>query len=427
MLTEHSALINILGDKIMQKLLLTDLILDLEQEMLRLGYSDRSMRFYRRRWRKLLQLAKNRRELFYSEQLGIDFVEKLFITFDKDDNQGLSESDVQELRVIRMIGDFQLHRTIFRRYSNHKDILTNPSFIALRNQFQSYCEDKGYSKTTTYQHIHKSVRFMDYLASQNITNCKEITFPLIHAYIKTLAGYANTTIGHEICCIRTLLRFLLEIGEIQTDFAAKIPKVRVRKQTRIPSVWTKEELQKLIAVIDRGSPTGKRDYAIILLACCLGMRVSDIKNLKKEDFYWEEKKLIFIQSKTKTPLSLPLTPEVGWAVIDYLKYGRPNIDSPYLFVKHLAPFGPFAEGANLYELVKRYMERAHLPKLNKKRGMHSLRHTMASMLLEKGTPLSTISDLLGHIDTNSTSVYLKVGIQKLKECALTFEGGSNYE
>lgn len=411
----------------MQKQLLTELIYDLEQEMLRLGYSQRMLRFYRRRWRTLLQFAKERREIFYSEQLGIDFVEKHFKIFEKDDSQELSESDVQELRVIRMIGDFQLHRTIFRRYSNHKNILTNSSFIALRNQFQSYCKDKGYSKTTMYQHILKSVRFMDYLTSQNITNCKEITLPLIHTYIKTLAGYANTTIGHEICCLRTFLRFLLEIGEVQNDFAVKIPMVQLRKQTHIPSVWTKDELQKLIAAIDRGSPLGKRDYAIILLACCLGMRGSDIKNLKKENFHWEDKKLIFTQSKTKVPLSLPLTLEVGWAVIEYLRYGRPNIDSPYLFVRHLAPFGPFTEGGNLYEMIKKYMQLAHLPTLRKKRGLHSLRHTMASMLLEKNTPLSTISDLLGHIETNSTAIYLKVGMQKLKECTLTLEEGPSHD
>ncbi len=411
----------------MQKLPLVELIHDLEQEMLRLGYSNHYMKFYRRRWQQLLQFAKERGDSFYSEQLGIDFVEKHFKIFGKEDNRTLSENGVRELRVIRMIGDFQLHRTIFRQYSNHKKILVNSSFIALRNQFQSYCEDKGYSKTTTYQHIHKFVRFMDYLSSQHIADCKEINLSLIHAYIKTLAGYAHTTIGHEICCLRTFLRFLLEAREVQTDFAAKIPMIQVRQQTRIPSVWTKDELQKLIAAIDRGSPLGKRNYAIILLACCLGIRVSDIRNLKKENFRWEEKQLIFTQSKTKTPLSLPLTPEVGWAVINYLKYGRPNIDSPYLFLRHAAPFGPFSERANLHGLIERYMQLAHLPKLNKKRGMHSLRHTMASQLLEKDTPLSTIAGLLGHLDINSTAVYLKVGIQKLKECALTFEEGPHHD
>ena len=212
---------------------------------------------------------------------------------------------------------------------------------------------------------------------------------------------------------------------MQTDFAAKTPMVQARKQTRIPSVWTTDELKKLIGAIDRESPKGKRDYAIILLACCLGMRCSDIKHLKMENFHWAEKKLFFIQSKTKTPLSLPLIPEVGWAVIDYLKYGRPKIDSPYLFVRHLAPFLPFSEDDHLNQLIKGYMELAHLPTLKKRRGMHSLRHTMASVLLEKDTPLSVISDILGHADADSTAVYLKVDMKKLKECPLNPKEVSN--
>lgn len=127
--------------------------------------------------------------------------------------------------------------------------------------------------------------------------------------------------------------------------------VQARKQTRIPSVWTEDELKKLIAAIDRGSPKGKRDYAIILLACCLGTRCKDIKNLRMQNFRWEENKLVFTQSKTREILSLPLIPEVGWAVIDYLKYGRPKIDSPYLFEN----IWLFSEDDHLNQLIKRYM------------------------------------------------------------------------
>jgi integrase/recombinase XerD len=157
------------------------------------------------------------------------------------------------------------------------------------------------------------------------------------------------------------------------------------------------------------------------------MRCTDIKHLKMENFHWEEKKLVFIQSKTKRPLSLPLTQEVGWAVINYLKHGRPKIDSPYLFLKHVMPFGCFSENNSLNHLIKTYMELAHLPTLKKKRGIHSLRHTLASVLLKKDTPLSTISDILGHADADSTAVYLKIDIKKLKECALTFGEGINHE
>jgi integrase/recombinase XerD len=281
--------------------------------------------------------------------------------------------------------------------------------------------EKDYSKVTVDHYVKQSARFMDYLDSQRISSCREINLTLINNYIKTLAGYTYKTVEQNICSLRAFFKFLLETGEVQTDFASRTPMVQARKQTRIPSVWTGDELKKLIAAIDRGSPKGKRDYAIIILACCLGMRCTDIKGLRLESFHWEEKKLVFTQSKTREQLSLPLTPEVGWAVIDYLKYGRPKIDSPYIFVKQVAPFGPFSEADHLNQLIKRYMEMAHLPTLKKRRGMHSLRHTLASVLLENNTPLPVISDILGHIDTDSTAVYLKVDIKKLKECPLDFE------
>lgn len=411
----------------MQNNSLVELIHDLEQEMLRLGYSEGSMQFYRRRWQMLFDFAQERDETCYSERLGIDFVEKYFRIFEKDLNRTFSQSETQELRIVRMIGDFQLHHTILRRYYKHKEILTDPYFISICARFKHYCVDKDYSKVTTDHYVKQSARFMDYLASQRVADCKEINLTFINAYIKTLAGYSYKTVEQIICSLRAFLRFLLEIGELQTDFAAKTPMVQARKQTRIPSVWTADELKRLITAIDRGNPKGKRDYAIILLACRLGMRCTDIKNLKTENFCWEEKKLIFIQSKTRQPLSLPLTPEVGWAVIDYLKYGRPKIDCSHIFVKHMAPFGPFSESDHLNQMIKSYMVQAHLPTLKKRRGMHSFRHTMASMLLENDTPLSTISDILGHVDTNSTAVYLKVDIKKLKECSLDFEEVTDHE
>jgi integrase/recombinase XerD len=404
----------------MHKRPLTDLLNELAQEMLRLGYTQGSMKFYRRRWHMLLQFAQEQGEIYFSERLGIDFVEKHFHILEKDFARTLSQSEAQELRIIRVIGDFQLYDTVLRRYYKHKEILTEPYFIEVSNQFKKHCVEKDYSKVTVDHYVKQSARFMDYLDSQRICSCREINLTLINNYIKTLAGYTYKTVEQNICSLRAFFKFLLETGEVQTDFAARTPMVQARKQTRIPSVWTREELKKLIAAIDRGSPKGKRDYAIILLACCLGMRCTDIKSLRLGNFHWEEKKLVFTQSKTREQLSLPLTPQVGWAVIDYLKYGRPKIDSPFIFVKHLAPFGPFSEADHLNQLIKRYMELAHLPTLKKRRGMHSLRHTMASILLENNTPLPVISDILGHIDTDSTAVYLKVDIKKLKECSLDF-------
>ncbi len=409
----------------MQKKTLKELTLELEQELVRLGYTQGSLSFYKRRWKSLLAFAQKKGERFYSEQLGIEFLESHFKIFKKDFEGSLKQSEVQNLRIIRMLGDFQLHSSILRRYYKHKDLLHNPSFIDIHNNFKQYCLDKEYAIETVNHYTRISAKFLDYIDSQKIVSCQEITLITINNYIKTLAGYTYKTVEQQLCGLRAFFKYLFQSELIRNDLSTKIPMVQARKQTRIPSTWSRDDLKKLIAAIDRGSPMGKRDYAILLLACRLGLRVGDIKELKLQDFNWKQKQLVFIQSKTKNHLSLPITQEVGWAVIDYLKHGRPNVETPYLFIRHLAPFLPFSKSDHLHQLVIKYMRLAHIPiSKGKKVGMHSLRHTLASVLLENNTELPTISDILGHVDTESTAVYLKVDIKKLKECAINIQEDS---
>lgn len=406
----------------MQKKILKELLLDLKRELLRLGYTKGSMAFYKRRWQMLLMFAEERGEVYYSEQLGIDFVEKYFNIQEKDFDGTLKQSEVQNLRIIRMLGDFQLHGTILRRYYKHKKLLHNSYFIEVIDDFKKHCINKNYSVVTIEHYTKQSARFLDYVDSHRITTCGEINLTLVNDYIKTLAGYAYKTVEQQLCSLRAFFKYLYKNGLIAVELSQKIPMVQARKQARIPSVWSASDLKKLIAAIDRGSPLGKRDYAIILLACRLGLRTSDIKTLKLENFHWEEKQLLFTQSKTRTRLSLPLTNDVGWAVIDYLRYGRPNVTGPYLFIRHLAPFLPFSKADHLHQIITKYMRMAHIPVSPKKKvGMHSLRHTLASLLLDNDTPLPIISNILGHIDTESTAVYLKADVKKLKACPLDLE------
>ena len=405
----------------MDKTYLPDLISGLEQELLRLGYTKGSMTFYRRRRNQLMAYAEDRGECYYTEQLGMDFLKEFFGITQEDFSRTLPQAETQEIRVVRMVGDFQLHHAVLRRYLKHKELLTTPFFVDIRSRFQSSCEKKGYSQVTTEHYVKQSSYLMDYLAAQGMDDFTAVTLDTVNAYIRTLAGFSYKTVEQHICSLHAFFRFLNQEGIMPDDLAVKMPMVKARKQTAIPSVWTQEELKQLVRAIDRGSPKGKRDYAIILIACRLGLRCTDIKNLCFENFNWTEKKLCFTQSKTGQPMELPLVPDVGWAVIDYLKYGRPKVDSSRIFVRHTAPFLPFAEGDHLDQLIRAYMVKAHIPMRGKHRGMHSLRHTMASVLLEKDTPLPVISDIIGHLDTNSTAVYLKVDMERLAECPLDFE------
>ncbi len=403
----------------MQQKTIKELMLALDQELLRLGYTQGSLLFYRRQWKALLAFASKKGEIYYSEKLGVEFIETHFKILGNNFEGSLKRSEIQKLRVVRMFGDFQLHGAILRRYYKHKELLHDPYFIEVHNNFKHYCINKDYAAETVGHYTKITAKFLDYANSHKIVSCQEINISLINNYIKTLAGYTYKTVEQELCGLRIFLKYLFQSELIATDFSVKIPINQARKKTSIPSAWSADNLKKLIAAIDRGSPMGKRDYAIILLACRLGLRVSDIKALKLNDFDWKEKQLVFIQSKTRTSVSLPIIQEVGWAVIDYLKYGRPHVETPHLFIRHVAPFWPFSKGDSLRQIVIKYMRLAHLPVSNDKRlGIHSLRHTLASVLLENNTDLPIISNILGHLDTESTAVYLKIDIKKLKECAV---------
>jgi len=116
--------------------------------------------------------------------------------------------------------------------------------------------------------------------------------------------------------------------------------------------------------------------------------------------------------------------DVGWAIIDYVENARPKVDSPYIFLTHLVPYGPLSEKNHLYKTIEKYMVRAKLPIVKKRRnGMHSLRHSLATTLLENNASLHMISDILGHTSSNSTAMYLQTDIERLRECALSLEEG----
>lgn len=171
--------------------------------------------------------------------------------------------------------------------------------------------------------------------------------------------------------------------------------------------------------VDRGNPTGKRDYAILLLVAKLGIRAGDIKDLKLSNLNWRSKIIAIRQSKTKNTITYPILKDIGWALIDYLKNGRPISDSPFVFIRMKAPYDAFGKDANLHNIITKHTRRSGITiPHGKKQGLHSLRHTLASTLLEQGTPLPVISEVLGHFNSKSTSVYLHTGLEGLRKCVI---------
>ncbi|MGH3780931.1 MAG: site-specific integrase, partial [Pseudonocardiaceae bacterium] len=242
---------------------------------------------------------------------------------------------------------------------------------------------------------------------------------VIGAFVATLAGYQPKTVEHKLCAVRSLLRFAAAGGLTDPDVLEKVPAVKSIRQARVPSVWEAADVAKILEAIDRANPSGKRDYALVLLICRLGLRAVDVKRLEFADLDWPGNQLSVVQAKTGRRVVLPLLKDVGWAIIDYIRSGRPVSDCPQVFLRHTAPIGPFSDQDHLHQILVKHARAAHVPVGEKRRhGMHSLRHTLATRLMEDGTPVEQIADILGHQSVASTGVYLKSSLGLLAKCAL---------
>jgi len=211
------------------------------------------------------------------------------------------------------------------------------------------------------------------------------------------------------------------------DLSLLCDKVYVPNSRRVPSAYSSEEVDSLLNAVDTSNPVGKRDYAILILAARLGLRISDIRLLAFENIDWVSNQIRLTQCKTENEVVLPFSEEIGWAIIDYVRDARPKTESRYVFVRHTPPHEAFSSSYNFTYMIGKYFHRAGIfVPPGKHHGLHSLRHSLASNMLATGAPLPIVSDVLGHSDTKSTSTYLKVDITQLRDCALDIDfGGDN--
>jgi site-specific recombinase XerD len=264
--------------------------------------------------------------------------------------------------------------------------------------------------------------FYEFLESHGLSGTKDITAKVISEYALSMKGGSQVYAKHRLATLRFFFKYLYKNRLSEQDFSVFVPSVRVLQNLNVPALWEKSEIELLLKSIDRGSPAGKRDYAVILLAVQLGLRIHDIANLRLNCLRWELKQLDFIQRKTGNRTIHHLLGDVGWAIIDYIQYARPKVKEDYIFLTVNAPYTKFVPGS-VGAILTRHMRRCGIKKLpGTVSGMHSLRHALARRLLEQGTSLQGVADFMGHSKYSSTLPYLKSEIEGMRECALSLKG-----
>src|SRR5258708_6167208 len=395
---------------------LSALVSGLEAELTRLGYKDSTLVWYRGCWRRMERFFAARGVGELSGDGGMGWVDEACGLFGKEQAGTLKRTDVYLVRVARTLEDYGVHGAVLGRYNRSVGKLSGDGAEAVA-RFQAHLRSAGRSASTVRTYGTLAGEFVAFTGTRGgLACCGAAT---IGAFVATLAGYQFKTVEQKLCAVRSFLRFASAAGLVDGACLEAVPAARSSRQARIPSVWDPGEVARIVDAIDRDNPCGKRDYAIILLITRLGLRGVDIRRLEFADFDWPGNRLFVTQAKTGHRVQLPLLKEVGWAVIDYIRHGRPDSDCPQVFLRHLAPIGPFSDQDHLHQILVKHARVAHVPVSDKRRhGMHSLRHSLATRLLEDGTPAGQIADILGHQSVQSTGVYLKSSLGLLSRCAL---------
>jgi len=261
-------------------------------------------------------------------------------------------------------------------------------------------------------------RFLKFLHGNGIDDVTGISTNDVYLYIKQclpVEHKSNTYIAISI--VKRFLHWLYENHYVSTNMAIKIPSGKYTQQSQLPSVYTSEEVKKILSTVDRGNPTGKKDYLVLVLCAYLGLRSSDICNLRFDNIDWDHNLIMLEQVKTSRPLKLQLLPEVGNAIIDYLKYARPKSELRNVVLTSRPPYEAIKSSC-VSCIVNSAIKKAGIEIGKRRHGPHALRHSLAARMLEGQSAMSVISEVLGHADTSSTLYYLRIDISSLKVCPL---------
>lgn len=322
-----------------------------------------------------------------------------------------SHDDVYRAAVVRSLA----------RYLDARGVLAQPA-LTPRDQmvaaYRTYLERvRGLADSTSSHHCATSSELLTFIGFDgDVASLRQLRSRQIEAFLRAVGKRRErASLQHTVAHLRSFLRFLASRGDIVSGLDSSIDTPRTYRGERLPRALSWDTVQAFLTAIDRATPMGRRDYAMFLLVATYGLRTSEVAALRLDDIEWRASRIRVPRPKTQTPIILPLTQEVGAAVLDYLRHARPDMPCREVFLRVRAPAGPLAPTA-VTEAFQAWTRRGSLP--IPYQGPHCLRHSLAIHLLRQGTPLKAIGDLLGHRSAESTCVYLRLHVEDLRDAGL---------
>ena len=401
-----------------------DLMKETEQYLLSQGYKKGTLGTYKATWNKFVAFSDSK---YYSRVKAEEFLRCYFGVDAHSAEQKLDMRMRHALRHMNSLEDYLTSKTVSRRKMRSRigridfDLQRYSLFFA---PYLTHCKQQHYS-ASWFSNTERAFRlFLTALDDTGVDSVSKINAETIERFAVLILNHKNfcpNTRYVRTKAVSAYLKWLYKHGQISKDYSNLLPNIK-RTPPPLPDVWSEEDIQKMLDAIDVSSPVGKRNYAMFLLLARTGLRISDVVLLRFENIDWKKNCIRIVQQKTGNPLSVPLSAEIGEAIISYLKYGRPESKEDVVFLSHNAPFQPLHIHNNFNPEIRMYMRLAGVDFTdNRHAGVHTIRSSFATNMLKQGASLESISNILGHSSIRVATSYLRVDVEHLRHCALGLE------
>ena len=283
-------------------------------------------------------------------------------------------------------------------------------------------QERGLAPRSIISHLPVVRRFLREVCPAGAGDLTNISQERVIRYIERHARDGSAGSGKRMCwSLRAFLRYLHHKGLTPLALADCIPSIRRWKLASLPTYLSAAQVEKVLGGCDRATAMGRRDYAILMMLAKLGLRAGEVASLTLDDIDWRSGEML-IRAKGRQRARMPMPRDVGAAVVAYLRDRRPTTSCRRLFLRTLAPHVGFASGCAITMIAKAALERVGI-RGYAHHGAHIFRHSLATELLRSGATLSEIGQLLRHESHDTTRIYAKVDVQKLRTLSLPWPGG----
>lgn len=407
----------------MDAILLSELIEQTKDSIRSFEHSQSTFYQYQMGWNELSGYFIEHHQVLFSKPLAEQYLLELKAKW-KTGSIKAWRYKLYRLTVLMLIECDETGRVIWKKHKDNPPMrLHQPAYLLLHREYLNFLEKEGKEIGTIQIYDLVSRQFLEYLEERKVEDLAQVRGSEISTFIPFIAKqYQPGSMRTVLSALRCFIRFVECQKLTELRLSQAIPSSSGRITKVFPTITIEEE-QKLLDAVDCTTPSGKRNYAMLLLALRTGLRSIDIINLKLGDIQWKRNTIEIVQSKTGTPLVLPLLTDVGNAIADYILNGRPESQQPYLFLHTQAPYRKLSASASGYGISCKMMKAAGIRQgPEDRKGFHCFRHYVASRLLSEETPLPIISSILGHRNKDSTKVYLSTDLVHLRTCALDLTG-----